>query len=49
MVFHASEDLRGKRLALRLYPHRAVWMYGTCSSKSGIQNDAFCVCLKGHK
>lgn len=42
MVFHPSEDLTGERLALHLYPHRAVCI-GTCSSKTGIQNDAFCV------
>ena len=48
MVFHLSEDLLGERLALHSYPYRAVCI-GTRSSKSGIQNDAFCVCLKGDK
>lgn len=48
MVFHPSEDLIGEKPALHSYPHGAVCV-GTRSFKSGIQNGAFCVCLKSDK
>lgn len=45
---HPSEDPIGERLPLNLCPHRAACI-GTHSFKSGIQSDAFSICLKGDK
>lgn len=47
-VFQQIGGAQGERLVLHLYPQRAVHV-GTYVSKSGIQNDAFCICLNSDK